>query len=43
MPRVVVMALVFRRDDGDWKLVHRHADPLVARRDLTEIAELARG
>jgi ketosteroid isomerase-like protein len=37
------VSLVFRRDDGDWKLVHRHADPLVARRDLAEIAELARG
>lgn len=37
------VTLVFRRDDGDWKLVHRHADPLVARRALAEIAELARG
>ena len=36
------VTLVFRRDDGDWKLVHRHADPLVARRSLAEIAELSR-
>ncbi|MEP7026400.1 MAG: nuclear transport factor 2 family protein [Actinomycetota bacterium] len=37
------VTLVFRRDDGDWKLVHRHADPLVARHTLEQIAELARG
>jgi ketosteroid isomerase-like protein len=24
---------VFRRADGEWKLVHRHADPLAAREE----------
>jgi ketosteroid isomerase-like protein len=37
------VTLVFRRDDGDWKLVHRHADPLATRHTLEQIAEIARG
>jgi ketosteroid isomerase-like protein len=37
------VTLVFRRDGGDWKLVHRHADPLAARHTLEQIAEIARG
>jgi ketosteroid isomerase-like protein len=37
------VTLVFRRDDGDWKLVHRHADPLVARRTWEQTAAIARG
>ncbi len=31
---------VFRRTGGDWERVHRHADPLVDRRPLTEVADL---
>jgi len=23
---------VFRREDGDWRIVHRHADPITSRR-----------
>jgi ketosteroid isomerase-like protein len=34
---------VFRKDDGGWHLVHRHADPLVHRITLEQAAALARG
>ena len=35
---------VFRRDGKDWELVHRHADPLGAKRiTVEEAAALARG
>ena len=31
---------VFRRDGDEWERVHRHADPLVDRRPLPEVASL---
>ena len=31
---------VFRRSDGEWQRVHRHADPLVDRHRLGDIAAL---
>ena len=34
---------VFRREGDDWKLVHRHADPLVHPIDLPHLGALARG
>jgi ketosteroid isomerase-like protein len=37
------VTLVYRRDGADWRLVHRHADPLVAGVSLDEAAALARG
>jgi len=33
---------VYERDRADWKIVHRHADPLVARRDLPQTLQLFR-
>ncbi len=37
------VTLVFRRDDGAWRLLHRHADPLVHGISLEQTAALARG
>jgi ketosteroid isomerase-like protein len=34
---------VYRRDGSDWRLVHRHADPLVREVGLEQAAALARG
>src|SRR5262249_55673876 len=34
---------VFRRDGTAWRLVHRHADPLVQGISLEQAASLARG
>jgi len=34
---------VYRKDDSEWQLVHRHADPLVHRIALQQAATLARG
>jgi hypothetical protein len=31
---------IFRLVDGAWQRVHRHADPLVDRRDLSDVAQL---
>jgi ketosteroid isomerase-like protein len=35
--------LAFRREAAAWRLVHRHADPLVHPIDIDRLAELARG
>jgi len=35
--------LVFRRDGPEWRLVHRHADPLVKGVSLEQAAAIARG
>jgi ketosteroid isomerase-like protein len=34
---------VYRREGPNWLLVHRHADPLVHKIDLQQLAALARG
>lgn len=42
-PWALRVTLVFRRDVGQWRLVHRHADPLVEGISLHKAAELASG
>jgi ketosteroid isomerase-like protein len=37
------VTLVFRRDESEWRLVHRHADPLVHAISLEQLAALTRG
>ena len=37
------VTLVYRREGADWRLVHRHADPIANGVTLEKAAELARG
>ena len=37
------VTLVFRREDSDWRLVHRHADALVQPISMEQLSLLARG
>ncbi|TIN20520.1 MAG: DUF4440 domain-containing protein, partial [Mesorhizobium sp.] len=37
------VTLVYRREEAEWRMVHRHADPLVKGVSLEQAAALARG
>jgi ketosteroid isomerase-like protein len=41
--RSLRVTLVFRRDGAAWRLVHRHADPLVNGISFEQLAALVRG
>jgi ketosteroid isomerase-like protein len=36
------VTLVYRREDGEWRLLHRHADVLVREVDLARLSALGR-
>ena len=38
-PIVVRVTTVFRHEDGDWKVVHRHADPITTERPWQSIVQ----
>lgn len=42
-PWSIRVTQVYRRENGTWKVVHRHADPLVRFRPLEETLKLAAG
>ena len=37
------VTLVYRREESEWRLVHRHADPLVKGISVEQAAAIARG
>ena len=38
-PVSVRVTSVFRRENGDWKLLHRHADPITAPRPAVSVIQ----
>jgi ketosteroid isomerase-like protein len=39
MPSSLRVTTIFRREDGEWRVVHRHADPITAPQSIASVVE----